>query len=68
MLIMLALGLAVGVILAFTSAGAGILAVPLLVLGIKMGVAQAGPIGLLAVGMAVVLGLREASCATAPQC
>lgn len=63
MLIVLGLGLVVGVILALTGAGGGILAVPLLVFGIQMGVAQAGPIGLLAVGMAAalgaVLGLRE---------
>ena len=52
MLTALALGLVVGVILALTGAGGGILAVPLLVFGIHMGVAQAGPIGLLAVGMA----------------
>jgi uncharacterized membrane protein YfcA len=63
MLTVLGLGLVVGVILALTGAGGGILAVPLLVFGIQMGVAQAGPIGLLAVGMAAalgaVLGLRE---------
>ena len=63
MLLVLALGLVVGVILALTGAGGGILAVPLLVFAIRMGVAQAGPIGLLAVGMAAalgaVLGLRE---------
>ena len=63
MLIELGLGVVVGVILALTGAGGGILAVPLLVFGIQMGVAQAGPIGLLAVGMAAalgaVLGLRE---------
>ena len=63
MLIVLGLGLVVGIILALTGAGGGILAVPLLVFGIQMGVAQAGPIGLLAVGMAAalgaVLGLRE---------
>ncbi|WP_426173666.1 sulfite exporter TauE/SafE family protein [Massilia sp. TWR1-2-2] len=63
MLIVLGLGFVVGIILALTGAGGGILAVPLLVFGIQMGVAQAGPIGLLAVGMAAalgaVLGLRE---------
>lgn len=63
MLIVPGLGLVVGVILALTGAGGGILAVPLLVFGIQMGVAEAGPIGLLAVGMAAalgaVLGLRE---------
>lgn len=63
MFIALGLGSVVGVILALTGAGGGILAVPLLMFGIQMGVAQAGPIGLLAVGMAAtlgaVLGLRE---------
>lgn len=63
MLTALTLGLVVGLILALTGAGGGILAVPLLVFGIPMGVAQAGPIGLLAVGMAAaagaLLGLRD---------
>lgn len=63
MFIELGLGLVVGVILALTGAGGGILAVPLLVFGIHMQLAEAGPIGLLAVGMAAslgaVLGLRE---------
>lgn len=63
MLTALALGLVVGIILALTGAGGGILAVPLLVFGLQMGVAQAGPIGLLAVGMAAavgaLLGLRD---------
>lgn len=63
MLIPLGLGLIVGIILALTGAGGGILAVPLLVFGMGMGVADAGPIGLLAVGMAAalgaVLGLRD---------
>lgn len=52
----LALGLVVGVILALTGAGGGILAVPLLVFGAGLSVAQAGPIGLLAVGIAAALG------------
>jgi uncharacterized membrane protein YfcA len=56
MLTSLVLGLAVGVILALTGAGGGILAVPLLVFGAHLGVAQAGPIGLMAVGMAAALG------------
>lgn len=59
----LILGLVVGLILALTGAGGGILAVPLLVFGVHLSVAQAGPIGLLAVGMAAalgaLLGLRE---------
>ena len=46
----------VGLILALTGAGGGILAVPLLIFGARMSVAQAGPIGLLAVGMAAALG------------
>jgi len=50
------LGLVVGLILALTGAGGGILAVPLLVFGAGMDVAAAGPIGLLAVGMAAALG------------
>jgi uncharacterized membrane protein YfcA len=52
----LLLGLAVGLVLALTGAGGGILAVPLLVFGAHIGVAQAGPIGLMAVGMAAALG------------
>jgi uncharacterized membrane protein YfcA len=63
MLTVLGLGVVIGVILALTGAGGGILAVPLLVFGIGMSVAHAGPIGLLAVGMAAalgaMLGLRE---------
>lgn len=63
MLTAFSLGLVIGVILALTGAGGGILAVPLLVFGLHMGLAQAGPIGLLAVGMAAtlgaILGLRE---------
>ena len=57
------LGLIVGVILALTGAGGGILAVPLLVFGAGLGVAEASPIALLAVGIAAALGaglgLRE---------
>lgn len=56
MVISLALGAVVGIILALTGAGGGILAVPLLVFGAQMGVAQAGPIGLMAVGLAAALG------------
>ena len=56
MLTYLSLGLAIGVILALTGAGGGILAVPTLVFGAQQSVAQAGPVGLLAVGMAAALG------------
>ena len=57
------LGAIVGLILALTGAGGGILAVPLLVFGMGLPMAKASPIGLLAVGLAAavgtVLGLRE---------
>ena len=49
-------GLVVGLILGLTGAGGGILAVPLLVFGTGIGVAEAAPVGLLAVGMAAALG------------
>ena len=57
------LGTLVGLLLALTGAGGGILAVPLLVFALHLGVAAAAPIGLLAVGlaaaMAATLGLRD---------
>jgi hypothetical protein len=56
MIIVLLLGFTVGVILALTGAGGGILAVPLLVFGVGLSMAEAGPIGLLAVGLAATLG------------
>jgi uncharacterized membrane protein YfcA len=56
MLTYLLLGAVTGAILALTGAGGGILAVPLLVFGAGMSMAQAGPVGLLAVGMAAALG------------
>ncbi|GAB3448814.1 sulfite exporter TauE/SafE family protein [Massilia solisilvae] len=55
-MIALALGLVVGIILALTGAGGGILAVPLLVFVAHIALVQAAPIGLLAVGMAAALG------------
>lgn len=58
-----ALGSLVGLLLALTGAGGGILAVPLLVFALHLGLAQAAPIGLLAVGLAAALsaslGLRD---------
>jgi uncharacterized protein len=58
-----ALGALVGLLLALTGAGGGILAVPLLVFALHLGLAQAAPIGLLAVGLAAAmsasLGLRD---------
>lgn len=56
MVVVLLLGLTVGVILALTGAGGGILAVPLLVFGLGLSMAEAGPVGLLAVGLAASLG------------
>jgi hypothetical protein len=50
------LGFVVGVILALTGAGGGILAVPALVFGAHQDIAQAAPIGLLAVAMAAAIG------------
>lgn len=59
----LLMGAAVGIVLALTGAGGGILAVPLLVFGLHLQMSQAAPIGLLAVGLAAsvgaLLGLRE---------
>lgn len=52
------LGLLVGLILSLTGAGGGILAVPLLVFGTGIGVAQAGPIGLLGMLGGRVLATR----------
>ena len=57
------LGALVGFVLAFTGAGGGIFAIPLLVFGLHLPVQQAAPAGLLAVGLAAAagayLGLRE---------
>ncbi len=56
MTVVVLLGFTVGIILALTGAGGGILAVPLLVFGAGLSMAQAGPIGLLAVALAAALG------------
>lgn len=57
------LGFVVGLVLALTGAGGGILAIPLLVFGLHLPLQQAAPIGLAAVGIAAavgtLLGLRE---------
>ena len=63
-LIAAVLGSVVGAILALTGAGGGVLAVPLLVFGLHLSIAQAAPVGLFAVGTAsalgAVMGLRKA--------
>ncbi len=56
MLLNTGLGFVIGIILALTGAGGGILAVPMLMFGAELNAAQAGPIGLMAVGMAAALG------------
>jgi len=56
MTVILLLGFAIGIVLALTGAGGGILAVPALVFGTHASVAEAGPVGLLAVGLAAALG------------
>lgn len=57
------LGAIVGLILALSGAGGGILAVPLLIFGLGLTMTEAAPVGLIAVGMAAalgaILGLRE---------
>ncbi|WP_313301754.1 sulfite exporter TauE/SafE family protein [Diaphorobacter sp.] len=62
-LISFLMGSGVGLVLALTGAGGGILAVPLLVFGLHLSLVQAAPVGLLAVGIAsalgALLGLRE---------
>ncbi|MDO9013259.1 MAG: sulfite exporter TauE/SafE family protein [Polynucleobacter sp.] len=50
------LGVFVGMMMALTGAGGGILSVPLLVFGLKLSVASAGPIGLLAIAVAGSFG------------
>ena len=56
MTIAIILGALVRLIMGLTGAGGGILAVPLLVFGLQLTVTEAGPIGLLAVGIAAAMG------------
>ncbi|MES1982076.1 MAG: sulfite exporter TauE/SafE family protein [Pseudomonadota bacterium] len=56
MVVALVLGTTVGIVMGLTGAGGGILAVPLLVFGMHLTVTQAGPVGLLAVGIAAGVG------------
>jgi len=50
------LGAVIGIVLAFTGAGGGILSVPLLVFGLHLSVQEAAPIGMVAVFAAALLG------------
>ena len=63
MIIEMGLGLSVGVVLALTGAGGGILTVPLLIFVVGLDLPQAAPIGLMAVGLAAwvgaMVGLRD---------
>ncbi len=62
-LLAVTLGTLIGLVLALTGAGGGVLAIPLLVFGLHLPVQQAAPVGLVAVGLAsalgAALGLRE---------
>lgn len=62
-LMVAASGALIGMVLALTGAGGGILAIPLLVLVLGVPLQQAGPVGLAAVGLAsalgALIGLRE---------
>ncbi len=63
MTLAIALGSLIGIVMALTGAGGGVLAIPLLVFGLHLSVQQAAPVGLVAVGLAAligaVLGLRQ---------
>lgn len=50
------LGALIGLVLALTGAGGGVLSIPLLVLVLHRPMAEASPVGLLAVGLAAALG------------
>ena len=51
-----ALGALIGLVLALTGAGGGVLAIPLLVFGMHLPAQQAAPVGLVAVGLSAALG------------
>ncbi|ALM82430.1 sulfite exporter TauE/SafE family protein [Bordetella sp. N] len=53
------LGLAIGALLGLTGAGGGILAVPALMFGLHLGLAEAAPVALIAVGSAAALGALQ---------
>src|SRR3989304_4358956 len=55
-LIYIGLGFVIGIILALTGAGGGVIGVPLLVFGAHLSIAEAAPIGLMAVFIASTLG------------
>ena len=52
----IAMGALIGLVMALTGAGGGVLAIPLLVFGLNLSLQQAAPVGLVAVGSAAALG------------
>jgi uncharacterized membrane protein YfcA len=54
--LVITLGALIGVVMALTGAGGGVLSIPLLVFGLQLPVQQAAPVGLVAVGLAAALG------------
>jgi uncharacterized membrane protein YfcA len=59
LLLTLALGLAIGVVMGLTGAGGGVLAVPALVFGLGLTLAQAAPISMVGVSLAATVGTIE---------
>jgi uncharacterized membrane protein YfcA len=55
----LALGLAIGLMMGFTGAGGGVLAVPALVFGLGLSMAQSAPIAMVGVSLAASVGAFE---------
>lgn len=55
-LISILLGSFTGIVLALTGAGGAIIAVPLLMFSLHLTVAEAAPVGLLAVGLSAAIG------------
>lgn len=56
LILTVALGALIGLVMALTGAGGGVMAIPLLVFGLHLPVQQAAPVGLVAVGLAAILG------------
>jgi len=57
------LGALVGLVLGLTGAGGGVLALPALTLGLRMSLAEAVPVSLIAVATASILGALAGLCA-----
>lgn len=59
MTLTLLLGLAIGLVMGLTGAGGGVLAVPALVFGLGLSMAQAAPVAMVGVGLAAAVGTAE---------